>query len=768
MLLFENHLVEDTMATEPLFFRIYLEDDKKKLEELLKNKPHVSIHDQIDTQLDDLIKSTLPKRKPSQEELEQLKKNHIGDLSMQEYGVWVFYPWSNRLVHLLDEEEFIEVRTNRNIYKITREERDILGRQKIGVVGLSVGQSISITMAMERSFGEIRLADFDVLELTNINRIRTGVHNLGLPKVAIVAREIKEIDPYLKVTCFYDGLTEENMQRYFTEGGNLDIVVDECDSLDIKIQLRNVAKPLGIPVVMDTSDRGTLDVERFDLEPDRPILHGLIDHLDYSQVKHLKTNEEKVPFLLAMIGIETVSTRLKASMIEVGQTITTWPQLASAVTLGGALGADVCRRIILDQYHESGRYWVDMSDLIGDKVESKDEEYEVIDYTAPELTTTQMEAEAATFAANNIDPLAVSLNDDEIKDLVSAAALAPSGGNTQPWKWLAREEALYLFHDEKESASWIDFKNSASYVALGAAIENLKIKAGASKLTTAYSLFPNGEDSKLVAAFNFHRATEHQYLNNLSKGLELRLTNRKKGDRRPIPEELISSLKSLVHLDSDAELFIIQDEASVKKVADVVSASERIRFLHPQGHHDFYTKEIRWTSETDGPVTEGLDIKTLELSESDKTGLIVASSPEVIKLLNKWGGGAAFEKLSKNSIASSSAIGLIVLPEYSSTNFIKGGQALQRVWLSANLNELSLQPLTAPLFMFARLNKTDGDGMTPKMISELGALENDLNTIFPAMKEKQGIFMFRLSYADEASIRSFRRPLNEILNFSEA
>lgn len=197
MLLFENHAVEDTMATEPLFFRIYLEEDKNRLEELLKKKPYISIHDQIGTQLDDLIKSKLPKKKPSQEELEELKKLHIGNLSLQEYGVWVFYPWSNRLVHLLDKEEFIEVRTNRNIYKITREERDLLGRQKVGVVGLSVGQSISITMAMERGFGEIRLADFDVLELTNINRIRTGVHNLGIPKVAIVAREIKEIDPYL-------------------------------------------------------------------------------------------------------------------------------------------------------------------------------------------------------------------------------------------------------------------------------------------------------------------------------------------------------------------------------------------------------------------------------------------------------------------------------------------------------------------------------------------------------------------------------------------
>ncbi|MGB1031398.1 MAG: ThiF family adenylyltransferase, partial [Flavobacteriales bacterium] len=113
-----------------------------------------------------------------------------------DYGVWVYYPWLRKLVHLLDEKEFVECRTNRNKYKITAEEQEVLSKKVVGVVGLSVGQSVSLTMAMERSFGELRIADFDDLELTNLNRIRTGVHNLGLPKTTIVAREIAEIDPF--------------------------------------------------------------------------------------------------------------------------------------------------------------------------------------------------------------------------------------------------------------------------------------------------------------------------------------------------------------------------------------------------------------------------------------------------------------------------------------------------------------------------------------------------------------------------------------------
>jgi len=180
MLTLPNHSVEKDLSYEPKFFRIYNSTDRDALEVLLNSKPHIRIHDELDSQLDELIKSKYPKKKPDAEQLLALKLLHLGDLSMQDYGVWVYYPWSECLVHLLDEEEFVNMRTNRNVYKITPEERDILGKQIVGVVGLSVGQSVSVTMAMERGFGEIRLADFDLLELSNLNRIRTGVQSLGL------------------------------------------------------------------------------------------------------------------------------------------------------------------------------------------------------------------------------------------------------------------------------------------------------------------------------------------------------------------------------------------------------------------------------------------------------------------------------------------------------------------------------------------------------------------------------------------------------------
>ncbi|MDV7401410.1 ThiF family adenylyltransferase, partial [Arthrospira platensis SPKY1] len=90
-----------------------------------------------------------------------------------------------------------------------------------------------------------------------------------MPKVLITARQIAEIDPFIQVRVFPEGVREDNLQAFLHNGGKADLLVEVCDSLDMKIRLREACRRDGIPVVMDTSDRCMIDVERFDLEPDR-------------------------------------------------------------------------------------------------------------------------------------------------------------------------------------------------------------------------------------------------------------------------------------------------------------------------------------------------------------------------------------------------------------------------------------------------------------------------------------------------------------------
>lgn len=343
----------------PFFYNLKNKKEEESYNQLIRQTPGIVICNEIDSQLEELIKLRFPKEILNDDELEIRINNHLQNIPKNKYGVWVYYPWLNKIVHLLEKNEFIEVRTNRNQYKITPEEEKFLAKKKIGIIGLSVGKSIATTIAMERICGEIVLADFDLIELSNLNRIQTGVFNFNVKKTIVAAREIAEFDPFLKVTCYHDGLTESNMDDFFTKDGKLDICIEVCDGLSIKVITRQKAKELGIPVIMDTNDRGMIDIERYDLDPNLPILHGLIDHLDLSKISIKMTNDEKLPFISSIIGFESMSLRLKKSFNEVGKSIVSWPQLASSVNLGGAITCDISRKILLDELKKSGRYYVD-------------------------------------------------------------------------------------------------------------------------------------------------------------------------------------------------------------------------------------------------------------------------------------------------------------------------------------------------------------------------------------------------------------------------
>ncbi|MCH7410313.1 ThiF family adenylyltransferase [Belliella sp. DSM 111904] len=352
-----------------LILECYEKKDLAIAEEL-KSKDFIAVYDELDSQVSELIKLRNPAKKYTKEELSKAVELFFEEKERTSYGVWVYYPWKKAMVRLLPEEDFVAVRTVRNKYKITQEEQDELSTKIIGIIGLSVGQSVAISLAMERLFGELRIADFDTLELGNMNRLRTSVLHLGLPKVILVKREIAEIDPFLKVTVFPNGITDKNMEAFFTDGGQLDLLIEECDSLPIKIKSRLFAKSHGIPVIMDTSDRGMVDIERFDVDKNRPVFHGLLEQFGNEEDLVAKAQTYYVEMLMSILDFSKISAKGKASLAEMGKTISNWPQLGTSVIMGGAMCAHYARKILLNEVVTSGRNYIDLDHFFATENES--------------------------------------------------------------------------------------------------------------------------------------------------------------------------------------------------------------------------------------------------------------------------------------------------------------------------------------------------------------------------------------------------------------
>lgn len=722
--------------------------EHSRLRDIIENyKPIVT--DDIVVQVEELVKCLYPKERLSGEIQNTKALEHFGDISRNMYGVWVYYPWSNRLVHLLDESEFTLVRTNRNHYKISPKEQALLATRKVGLIGLSVGQSVAVTLAMERGFGELRLADFDVLELTNLNRIRTGVQNLGISKVISVAREIMEIDPFLKLKCFTDGITEDNLEAFFTDGGKLDLLIDECDGLEVKVLCRHKARQYKIPVVMEASDRGMVDVERFDLEPERPLLHGLMGELDPEKLKTLTTNEEKMPYMLDIVGIETISTRAKASMLEIGETITTWPQLASAVALGGGITADVVRRIFLDQFHDSGRYYVDVEQIIGD--EKKDSTTQ----SAPPIGL-DFDLENLAMAAM---PEVHAISMDDLNQIVEAACHAPSGGNLQPWHWLAIPSGLQLNRISALTSEFLDHNLIASYIALGASIENACLKANELGYVCNVTYFPMDSEEKVVAHIGFLKSDKpiNAIETNLGSKVLHRYTNRNIEPSIAIKENHLTYLQSIA-TKNGSHLTILQDGKTKDELSELIAFAERFRILHPIGHKNF-VEEMRWTEEDVNSTRDGIDIATCDLSEGEMAGFKLATSRNVIDKLIEWNGGSAFEKLSKKSTEAASALGIISHKGNGAVDFLNAGRDLERVWIGANAHSIGFQPQSPITLILQRLES--GADLNNEQRHELQVAHNKIQSILSPLIEGAPIFIFRLFYETKPVVKSLRRPLKK-------
>ena len=345
-----------THLWKPELLDLSVESDRIRLNTLREGGSVLEEYDTLDAQVAEWAVCHRPAAKSDPSLLASTLSTLMEGEDWETFGTWVHYPWSGRLVHVLPEHAFIEVRTNRNRDKITKEETARLQSKTVGIVGLSVGQATAISLAMERGCGTLKLADFDVIELSNLNRIRCSVHELELPKWVVAARTIFEFDPYFNIEIYEDGVDAANVRDFLA---GCDVVVDACDSLAVKAQLRLEAMSQGCPLVMDTNDRGMLDVERYDLlNAEDGYLHGRIDQ---HAIEAFAQMEQWTPEALnAFVDVENASERGRMSLPKVGSELVSWPQTYTGVAAGGAHAAETCRRLALGESLPDARITMDL------------------------------------------------------------------------------------------------------------------------------------------------------------------------------------------------------------------------------------------------------------------------------------------------------------------------------------------------------------------------------------------------------------------------
>ncbi|APE36999.1 hypothetical protein BOX37_27180 [Nocardia mangyaensis] len=636
---------------------------------------------------------------------------------------WVYYPWRSALLAVVGAQGFNAIRLDRNRNKLTVAEQRRLRGRTIGVIGQSSGHEIAYVAALEGICGRLRLADADIVELSNLNRIPGGLFDIGLNKCVVTARRIAELDPYLPVEVFRAGVDDDSIDE-FLQG--LSVLVEACDSLDVKIAAREAARRHRVPVLMETNDRGLLDVERFDLEPDRRPFHGLLGDVDVAALRGLATRD-KAPHVMRILDATQLSPRFAASLAEIDESVTTWPQLAGEVALGAATIATALRRIGLDQPLPSGRVRVDLE--------------RALDELAEPLVADPL---------SGVPPVLAVEPSTSVERILHSIERAPSGGNAQPWAVRVDGEVVHISLDpDRSSAMDIGFRGSA--VALGAAMHNARVAAAAVGLLGSSEIVLGGE-SPVSVTLRLGSGTDPDLAADYPHMLG-RETNRSLGTGAPLAPDVLDTLARAAAADG-ARVYAVADETGIAEVADLLAEADRVRYLTDHLHTEMFG-ELR---QPDEDLRTGLDVRSLELTADEQAKMRIGARADVMAYLRDWSGGRALGEYLRDRVLSSAAVIAIGFPANEGlAGYVKGGSAVERVWIAAQKLGLAVQPVS-PVFLYAR-NADDLRDVSAAFTDTLASVHKRFSALMRIPGHEQVALVLRLSYAPAPTVRSARLPV---------
>ncbi len=267
-----------------------------------------------------------------------------------------------------------------------------------------------------------------------------------------------------------------------------------------------------------------------------------------------------------------------------------------------------------------------------------------------------------------------------VQEMVAAAILAPSMHNTQPWRFRFSpgDQTIELYADPARMLRFGDPEGRAVHIACGAALLNLRLAAVAAGRQPQVRLIPTVTQRLLLATVRLAGPCQPQPDElELHAAIPARRTNRRPFSGRPVPPGILAELAEAARREG-AELHFLDHQEAVR-VLGLARDAERQLLAHQR-----YRAELaRWA----GGARDREGIPDAALAPHDPTG----AAP-----VRDFGAGhpgpmhyAWFEERPQ--------LAVLATPSCSRSDWMRAGQALQRVLLTATARGISASPLTQPL-----------------------------------------------------------------------
>jgi hypothetical protein len=287
--------------------------------------------------------------------------------------------------------------------------------------------------------------------------------------------------------------------------------------------------------------------------------------------------------------------------------------------------------------------------------------------------------------------------------LVSLAVRAPSVHNTQPWAWRIHPDGIDLYADESRRLDAADPAGRNLVISCGAALHHLRVVARASGLMPEVARLPDPDDPTFLAQVRFSPAPLPRSAAADLRAVQERCTDRRRFTSWPVPNERLRLLAREVEEDGGAAV-PVTDVTDRFRVDLMVRQAFRLQLRDAR-----IVEEVqRWTDRNayDGLPSDHLPVRPVvpdTLPSRFDEGLLPDSGQEV-----------------------ESGDGLILLcgDDDSRASWLRGGESLSALWLSAAKGGLSVVPLSQVIEVSetreALQNQVLGDGAVPLLLILVG------------------------------------------------
>ncbi|WP_243361495.1 ThiF family adenylyltransferase [Fundidesulfovibrio terrae] len=658
----------------------------------------------------------------------------------------------------LEARRFADLAFARNLGILTPGEQEALRRARIAIPGLGGVGGMHCAALARLGVGAFNLADPDSFEAVNFNRqFGATMRHLGHPKLAAMIEEARQINPHLDIRSFPQGVTPANLDE-FLDG--VSVVVDGLDffAFDVRRALFNRARERGIPVVTAAPLGFTSSVLVF-----TPQSMSFDDYFDIRE--GLSERERLLRFAVGLApgGLHLGQIDASRVSLDAGR----GPSLVTACLLCAALAATEAVRLVLGrpggavvphslQFDPlSGRCRRPRPRKGNASLSQRAKLWFVrnviLDREPPHLRPVPPEPAPAGDTA--------AIPREHLLWLAQAAAQAPSGDNCQPWRFGIESGRLQVHLNPQEDQSFFNFRQMASLVACGAAVQNVLTAAPGIGWAARESLLPDAGREDLLADIDFSRVPAAP--DPLADSVWLRCTNRRPCAARREVDPF--SQESLREAAAPAHLFFVQHQRPMRGLARLVYLADRIR-VERRDLHEHFMGMTRFDPPDGGDSPDGLPLKNLYAGAAGESFLRLTRPWNHMRAANVLGIGRLVALHSKQSIAKSPLAGLVCVESTAREDIVRGGMALERVWLTATRLGLAIQPMTAITLFWLRWKLDGPDAFSRQHQGLLKQVWPDFEACFPGLGEKYWpMLLFRAGYARPVGYGTPRRAVDAAL-----